>query len=73
MNHPSLPEHPDHALVQSQMGGRASGILSFGLKEGGREAGARVLDVVDALVDQAAAHPAAKLTQAMCSICTHVC
>ena len=39
-----LPEHPDHALVQSQMGGRASGILSFGLKEGGREAGARVLD-----------------------------
>ncbi|HAY09722.1 MAG TPA: O-acetylhomoserine aminocarboxypropyltransferase, partial [Thauera sp.] len=27
-----LPDHPDHALVQSQMGGRASGILSFGLK-----------------------------------------
>ena len=26
------------------MGGRASGIISFGLKAGGREAGARVLD-----------------------------
>ena len=46
VNYAGLPEHPDHALVQSQMGGRASGILSFGLKEGGREAGARVLDAV---------------------------
>ncbi len=41
-----LPEHPDHALVQKYMGGRASGILSFGLKKGGREAGARVLDAL---------------------------
>ncbi len=41
-----LPEHPDHALVQKYMGGRASGILSFGLKAGGREAGARVLDAL---------------------------
>ncbi|HMM51450.1 MAG TPA: aminotransferase class I/II-fold pyridoxal phosphate-dependent enzyme [Burkholderiaceae bacterium] len=41
-----LPEHPDHALVQKYMGGRASGILSFGLKQGGREAGARVLDAL---------------------------
>jgi len=42
-----LPEHPDHALVQKYMGGRASGILSFGLKgSGGREAGARVLDAL---------------------------
>ena len=39
-----LPDHPDHALVQKYMGGRASGILSFGLKQKGREAGARVLD-----------------------------
>ncbi len=39
-----LPDHPDHGLVQQYMGGKASGILSFGLKEGGREAGARVLD-----------------------------
>ena len=44
VNYAGLPDHPDHALVQKQMGGRASGILSFGLKEGGREAGARVLD-----------------------------
>ena len=41
-----LPEHPDHALVKKYMGGRASGILSFGLKAGGREAGARVLDAL---------------------------
>ncbi len=39
-----LPDHADHALVQKYMGGRASGIISFGLKSGGREAGARVLD-----------------------------
>ncbi|MDZ7855108.1 O-acetylhomoserine aminocarboxypropyltransferase/cysteine synthase family protein [Sphaerotilus sp.] len=44
VNYAGLPDHPDHALVQRQMGGRASGILSFGLTEGGREAGARVLD-----------------------------
>ncbi len=41
-----LPDHPDHALVQKYMGGRASGILSFGLKKGGRDAGARVLDAL---------------------------
>jgi len=41
-----LPEHPDHALVKKYMGGRASGILSFGLKSGGREAGARFLDAL---------------------------
>jgi O-acetylhomoserine (thiol)-lyase len=41
-----LPEHPDHALVKKYMGGRASGILSFGLKQGGRDAGARVLDAL---------------------------
>ena len=39
-----LPDHPDYALVKKYMGGKASGILSFGLKAGGREAGARVLD-----------------------------
>ena len=41
-----LPDHPDHALAQKYLGGRASGILSFGLKQGGREAGARVLDAL---------------------------
>ncbi len=46
-----LPGHPDHALVQKYMGGRASGILSFGVKaaagkNAGRDAGARVLDAL---------------------------
>ncbi len=44
-----LPDHPDHALVQSQMGGKASGILSFGLKTteaDPRAAGARFLDAL---------------------------
>ncbi|UOD50908.1 O-acetylhomoserine aminocarboxypropyltransferase/cysteine synthase family protein [Orrella daihaiensis] len=42
-----LPDHPDHAIVQRQMNGKASGILSFDLKttDGkAREAGARFLD-----------------------------
>jgi O-acetylhomoserine (thiol)-lyase len=33
-----LPEHPEHALAQQYMNGRASGILSFGVK-GGSAAG----------------------------------
>ncbi len=44
-----LPDHPDHALVQRQLGGRASGILSFSLKQDGgdpRAAGARFLDAL---------------------------
>jgi len=43
-----LPDHPDHALVQKYMGGRASGILSFGVKGDGdlRAAGARALDAL---------------------------
>ncbi len=40
-----LPDHPDHATAQRLMGGRASGILSFGLR-GGREAGARFQDAL---------------------------
>ena len=42
-----LPDHPDHALVQRQSGGKASGILSFGVKNSDadpRAAGARFLD-----------------------------
>jgi O-acetylhomoserine (thiol)-lyase len=38
-----LEDHPDHALARRYMGGRASGILTFGVK-GGREAGARLQD-----------------------------
>jgi len=47
VNYAGLPDHPDHALVQRYMNGKASGILSFGLKQGGREAGARVLDALN--------------------------
>ena len=38
-----LEGHSDHALAKKYMGGRASGIITFGL-EGGREAGARFQD-----------------------------
>lgn len=38
-----LPDSPDHATCQKLCGGRASGILSFGIK-GGRDAGARFID-----------------------------
>lgn len=50
VNYAGLEDHPDHALVKKYMGGRASGILSFGLKladgEDPRAAGARVLDAL---------------------------
>jgi len=38
-----LPSHPDHALAQRLLRGRASGVLSFGVR-GGRAAGERFLD-----------------------------
>ena len=34
VNYAGLPDHKDHALVQKYMGGRASGILNFGVKGG---------------------------------------
>jgi O-acetylhomoserine (thiol)-lyase len=34
VNYAGLPEHRDHALAQKYMGGKASGIISFGLKSG---------------------------------------
>ena len=49
VNYAGLPSHPDHALAQSMMGGRASGLLTFGVKSAagtGREAGARFLDAL---------------------------
>jgi O-acetylhomoserine (thiol)-lyase len=49
VNYAGLAGHPDHALVQRYMDGRASGILSFGIK-GGREAGARFLDALNLVV-----------------------
>jgi O-acetylhomoserine (thiol)-lyase len=45
VNYAGLPDHADHALVQKYMGGRASGILSFGVK-GGFEAGGRFQDAL---------------------------
>jgi len=40
-----LPDHAEHALAKKYMNGRASGILSFGVK-GGREGGARFQDAL---------------------------
>ncbi|MEX8520185.1 MAG: O-acetylhomoserine aminocarboxypropyltransferase/cysteine synthase family protein [Leptothrix sp. (in: b-proteobacteria)] len=45
VNYAGLPEHDDHDLVQRTMGGRASGILTFGV-DGGREGGARFQDAL---------------------------
>ena len=50
VNYAGLADHADHALVQQLMGGRASGIISFGLKaedsEAARAAGARFQDAL---------------------------
>lgn len=40
-----LPSHPEHALAQKYMGGKPSGILTFGIK-GGSEGGARFIDAL---------------------------
>jgi O-acetylhomoserine (thiol)-lyase len=45
VNYAGLPDHADHSLVQKQMGGRASGLLTFGV-QGGREGGERFLDAL---------------------------
>ena len=50
VNYAGLEEHPDHALVQKYLSGKASGLLTFGLKGaagGGRERGARFLDALN--------------------------
>ena len=44
-----LDDHPDKALVDRYMAGRASAILSFGIK-GGAEAGARFIDALNLVV-----------------------
>lgn len=46
VNYAGLDDHPDHALVEKYMGGRAAGILTFGIK-GGREAGAKFIDALE--------------------------
>ncbi|MDR0770031.1 MAG: PLP-dependent transferase [Burkholderiales bacterium] len=45
----ALEEHPDHAQVKKYMGGRASSVLSFGVK-GGAEAGSRFIDALQMIV-----------------------
>lgn len=44
-----LESHPDYALTQQYLGGRAAGILSFGI-DGGREAGGRFIDALNLIV-----------------------
>jgi O-acetylhomoserine (thiol)-lyase len=47
VNYAGLSDHADHALAQKYMAGRASGIISFGLKASdGLEAGARFQDAL---------------------------
>jgi O-acetylhomoserine (thiol)-lyase len=45
VNYAGLSDHADHELVQRYMGGRASGILTFGV-QGGIEGGARFQDAL---------------------------
>jgi O-acetylhomoserine (thiol)-lyase len=49
VNYAGLSDHPEHGLVQKYMSGKASGIVSFGLKSQDtdkRAAGARFLDAL---------------------------
>ena len=49
VNYAGLEDHPDHALVKKYLNGKASGLLTFGLKGPsgqGRERGARFLDAL---------------------------
>jgi O-acetylhomoserine (thiol)-lyase len=49
VNYAGLEDHPDHALVRKYLGGKASGLLTFGLKGApgeGRARGARFLDAL---------------------------
>ncbi len=48
VNYAALPAHPDYALAQRILGGRGSGLLTFGLKsaDDARAAGARFLDAL---------------------------
>ena len=45
VNYAGLPDHRDHALAQKYLGGRPSGILTFGV-QGGREGGTRFQDAL---------------------------
>ncbi|GAB4061949.1 O-acetylhomoserine aminocarboxypropyltransferase/cysteine synthase family protein [Uliginosibacterium sediminicola] len=45
VNYAGLEDHRDHALAQKYLGGKPSGILTFGV-QGGREGGARFQDAL---------------------------
>jgi len=49
VNYATLPDSPYHATCQKITGGKASGILSFGI-EGGREAGAQFIDALQMIL-----------------------
>ena len=49
VNYAGLPNHPDYALTQKYLGGKGSGLLTFGIKPSSgtsREAGAAFLDAL---------------------------
>jgi O-acetylhomoserine (thiol)-lyase len=49
VNYAGLPDSPSKALTDKYMGGKASGIVSFGIK-GGRDAGAKFIDALQLIV-----------------------
>jgi len=49
VSYAGLTSHNDHSLAQKYLGGRASGILSFGIK-GGIEAGTKFIDALELIV-----------------------
>jgi O-acetylhomoserine (thiol)-lyase len=49
VSYAGLPSHPDYELAKTLVGGRPSGILSFGLK-GGKDAGAKFIDALQLIV-----------------------
>lgn len=49
VHYAGLPSSPDYALTQRQQDGKASGILSFGIK-GGQVAGAKFIDALQLII-----------------------
>ena len=48
VNFAGLPSHPDHAMAQKYMGGKASAIMAFGIK-GGEAAAVKFIDALQLL------------------------
>jgi O-acetylhomoserine (thiol)-lyase len=49
VNYAGLEDHPSHSLVKKYIKGKASGILTFGVK-GGRSAGEKFLDALKLVI-----------------------